>query len=484
VLRSVDGRGVNPIGPITGGWLEVGRDGQWNLRVNWRGDLGNARTYGDRGTLLRRASTLTFVSNDNGDALATVQSAGITLDYYWPVDSKVRRLGFARESLAPGPPPNLSRRSSSALQWSSLSAGARHACGLTTAGAVYCWGLRAQPAGSAGGDRPERADTDVAFTSISTGNALCPESFPEQGCFSRYHVCALTASGEAYCFGSNQFGQLGDGTTNDTATFRPVNTRARFAMISAGYGFTCGVTTTGELLCWGDNDSSELGRGPRDKLPHPVPQRVGTGVSAVSAARQFACALSTAGLAYCWGTSSTLLHRAGYNTTPAPVETERRFVSLTASESHICALTRSGDAYCWGGENNFSQAGPGDSRGLARTPMPVPGLVASSIATGARHTCAIALDGTMSCWGANNFGQLGAVAARHCGIGDIPCTATPLPVATGERFRAVTAGDGFSCGIVATGQALCWGDNTRGQLGTGTREPRRAPSEVSVPSTP
>src|SRR3954467_14374810 len=50
VLRSVDGRGVNPIGPITGGFLEVGRDGQWNLRVNWRGELGNARTYGDRGT--------------------------------------------------------------------------------------------------------------------------------------------------------------------------------------------------------------------------------------------------------------------------------------------------------------------------------------------------------------------------------------------------------------------------------------------------
>jgi alpha-tubulin suppressor-like RCC1 family protein len=113
--------------------------------------------------------------------------------------------------------------------------------------------------------------------------------------------------------------------------------------------------------------------------------------------------------------------------------------------------------------------------------MAIPGLVASSISAGGRHTCAIALDGQMSCWGANNFGQLGATADRHCGISDIPCTATALAVAVEERFRAVTAGNAFSCGITTTGQALCWGSNSRGELGTGTREQRKAPSEVAAP---
>ncbi|MFN5934086.1 MAG: RCC1 domain-containing protein, partial [Roseiflexaceae bacterium] len=193
--------------------------------------------------------------------------------------------------------------------------------------------------------------SSVTFTSITAGVI---------------YTCALTSAGAAYCWGNNYYGQIGDGTTTDRTTPVAVSMPAgvTFTSITAGGAHTCALTSAGAAYCWGYNNYGQLGDGTTTNRSTPVAVSMPPGVtfaSITAAGGAHTCALTSAGAAYCWGYNmfgqlgdSTNTHMSTPVTVILPAGVT--FASISVGNSHTCALTSAGVAYCWG-LNNQGQAG-------------------------------------------------------------------------------------------------------------------------------
>ena len=140
--------------------------------------------------------------------------------------------------------------------------GADHECGLTAAREIFCWGWSTD--GQAGAV-PAFGNTPGAIRVVLPGGAM-PVAITAGGDdVEGYtgHSCALSSAGEAFCWGSNRYGQLGNGTTTPRPEPLPVSGGHRFTQLAAGGNHTCGVTASAELYCWGRNRSGQLGNGKR-----------------------------------------------------------------------------------------------------------------------------------------------------------------------------------------------------------------------------
>jgi alpha-tubulin suppressor-like RCC1 family protein len=198
----------------------------------------------------------------------------------------------------------------------------------------------------------------------------------------------------------------------------------------------------------------------------------------VTAGGVHSCALSGTGTAYCWGLNQNAQLGTGNTTTstsPIAVQTALAFQRLTAGDLHTCALTGDGLAYCWGA-NSFGQLGDGTT--IQRTtPVAVVGSVAfeSISASGASgngmHTCGVTSGGSTLCWGANSRGQLGDGTTIN--------RSNPVAVSGGLAFETVTAGGLHTCGLTTAREAWCWGENFYGELGDGTTISRLVPVRVA-----
>jgi alpha-tubulin suppressor-like RCC1 family protein len=295
------------------------------------------------------------------------------------------------------------------------------------------------------------------------------------------HTCGLTPAGEAWCWGDNGMGQLGDGT--DQRRGGPVRVAGGllFSVIAVGSGFTCAVATGGTAYCWGSGASGELGqaapetctsgRVPCARSPLAIP---GRGYTTVAAGIRHACALDTAGAAFCWGFS--LLGETGSTafgeTVLPPYRVPGRdvFATLGAGDAFTCGLTTEGRALCWGsgnrGELGRAVGTCGSVFGFSSVCSPTPGPVATAerftaLSTGNSHACAITPAGTALCWGDNGQGQLGT---GTFGQGDRPVVAQ-----NGMAFTAINASGAATCGTPTGAASVCWGLNLAGKLGVGTR---------------
>lgn len=289
-----------------------------------------------------------------------------------------------------------------------LSAGWVHNCGIAADGRAWCWGGGSVEREGYLGDgtlrrsvQPVAVISDSALVAITIGDG---------------HSCALTASGQAYCWGENEAGQVGDGSNVDRALPVPVAGSLRFRALSAGAYHTCGIALTGVAYCWGDNRWGQLGAGEVAYNSVDAARAVPVAVlgedtwTHVAAGWQHTCAIASTGVTHCWGRNedakqlgddSEVTHRG----TPAPITDDPSFATIIAGPLATCGRTTGGDTWCWGG-NYYGGLGDGSTvaQGVAR-PTRVKGGPFIDIALGQAHSCALGSDRELWCWGDKSAGQ-------------------------------------------------------------------------------
>jgi hypothetical protein len=300
-----------------------------------------------------------------------------------------------------------------------------------------------------------------------TGPAPSPLVFVATGVS---HTCGLDRGGEAFCWGANEHGQLGDGSRTDRRSPVPVSGGAPFQLVTGGLSHTCALDGAGSAWCWGRNVGGQLGSGSRDDRVAPGRVIGDVRFRTLAAGWNHTCGIDTGGTVWCWGLNGdgqlgdgTHLDRL----LPSRIAGTPPFQMLSAGNAHTCGIA-GGDVLCWG-DNQFGQLGTGDGASATR-PAVVVGLPAAAtrVAAGALHTCALLDDGQVFCWGQNLLGQLG----------DGTTVNRPTPTVVGGRFRTLDAGGAMTCGVAEDGGEFCWGLNQAGQLGDGTRTNRVVPTRV------
>jgi alpha-tubulin suppressor-like RCC1 family protein len=280
------------------------------------------------------------------------------------------------------------------------------------------------------------------------------------------HTCAVSVDSLAYCWGSNFFGQVGDGTQSDR--LKPVRVAGflRFRGVSAGTDFTCGITISNKAYCWGSNSHRTLGDGTTaDIRLKPVPVAGGLHFNQVSAGNDHGCGVTLDDKAYCWGESSFGELGDGTQNTrlaPVPVVGGLKFRQLAAGLSHTCGVTLTNSAWCWG-NNSSGQLGKGPPQDKSLVPVRVAGgLHFRRVSSGFSYSCGETTDNLGYCWGDNTFGQAGDGTNANSRL-------TPVLVVGGLQFdRVGAAGQYHTCGVTPGHKAYCWGSNDSGQLGIGS----------------
>ena len=373
-----------------------------------------------------------------------------------------------------------------------ITVGGNYTCAVTSDGTAACWGNNEY--GQLGNGTTNNSTTPVAVTSGAlagktvtniTGGGL--------------HTCALTSDGTAACWGNNEYGQLGNGTTNNSTTPVAVTSGAiagkTVTNITARHVYTCAVTADGTAACWGYNGDGRLGNGTTNNSTTPVAVTsgaiAGKTVTNVTGGGNYTCAVLSDGTAACWGYNGNgQLGNGTTNNSTTPVAvtsgalTNKTVTNITAGEDHTCALLSDGTAACWG-SNDSGALGSGTDRITSieiSTPVAVTmsgalaGKTVTNITAGGRHTCAVLSDGTAACWGNNWYGQLGN------GTTAIDPT-TPVAVTSGaltnKTVTNITAGSSHTCAVTSDGTAACWGYNYSGQLGNGTTTNSTTPVAVT-----
>lgn len=387
-------------------------------------------------------------------------------------------------------------------------AGADHTCAILDNGVVKCWGIN--ELGQLGiesvapqGDTPATLGDNMKFVSLGTMRTARAIAANWR------NTCAWLDDGSVKCWGMNDVGQLGIGGTmlhGHAPGTMGDNLPAAYIREALSQGNTamhnCQIFDDGSVKCWGQNGTGQLGVGdtnnrgtspgqmgtalPKVALPRPAVSVV-TGHSALPSTAGHSCALLDDGAVWCWGASFYgQLCQGNQATSTVPVRvalgnhqdgTPYKASSIAAGTEGNCAVLDDGKLKCWGqashyelgNGNNQNPYGDGSTNGVPETCDVAPFVNVSSdptikvksVAYGQIHVCALLSNGTVKCWGQNQYGQ--------CGVGNTNTYQTvpgnTVAMDTGDVVSSITTGAFHICAVLTTGVAKCWGRNTFGQLG-------------------
>jgi alpha-tubulin suppressor-like RCC1 family protein len=364
------------------------------------------------------------------------------------------------------------------IKYRSISAGSMHVCDIASGGIAWCWGLN--------GAEGRIGSEQLGSSSMSAVPVRVPgnQKLAQLATFGR-HTCALTTEGKAYCWGYNGWGALGaNSNVSQSPTPVAVASNQTFRSISAGSDHACAVTFDNVAYCWGNNDWRQLGTGTAAQSA-PVQVSNSIAFASVTAGASFTCGVATNGSTYCWGANSigqtgdgkTINYGNVFVSAPQAVVGGQAFKSVSLGSQYACGVTLGGQAYCWGSNNSKFGAGAMND---SSTPVAVSGgLNFRSISTGYGHACGVTTADAIYCWGANGNGQLGAAIQNGSNV----------PVrAAGNLLAAEVAAAGIGTGSAAHTCMIskdrltvyCFGRDDVGQLGNGSTTAASASNPTPV----
>jgi alpha-tubulin suppressor-like RCC1 family protein len=342
-----------------------------------------------------------------------------------------------------------------------------HLCVARKDGALWCWGYN--NLGGVGDGTALDRPTPVLITKLGSHVASVADGVA--------YGCAITTDQELWCWGDIGYGKLGTGTPgvpcradnslgipSGQCEPSPVHVAAltkAVIQVSTGFWHTCAVETDHTLWCWGEGTSGVLGVGSFSEADTPAQvTALGSQVAEVRVGSRHTCARKTDGTLWCWG--DTTAGALGNGTTTGqpdaggsealPIQVKalgKEVAEVTAGEYHTCARKTDGTLWCWG-DNTYGELGDGTTV-MKSAPVQVTALGSSvvEVAAGRAHTCARKKDGSLWCWGGNQYGQLG----------DGTTTNRPAPVAAfGADTLRVAAGGYGTCAEKTDGSLWCWGE--------------------------
>jgi|GEM_PF-1769334 len=338
-----------------------------------------------------------------------------------------------------------------------ISAGNFYNCGITAINELFCWGSNRYGQLGDGSllDSSIPKSIGSGFVQVSAGT---------------FHACAIDTADELFCWGLNNNRQLGDGTTANSLV--PISIGTDFKAVSAGVTHTCAIDNTNELFCWGRNNYGQLGDG--STLNKSIPVSVGTNFVTVSTAEDHSCGIDTAGELFCWGRNN--YGQLGDGTTTSsllPKSIGTGFKAVVAGTGNTCAITSADDLYCWG-NNTDGKLGDGSTVSSSLPILILNGIL--EVDTGSRHTCAVDTSNDLFCWGGNYYGQLG----------DGSTTRKLVPTYIASNYLKLSIGNppliqasNHTCGLTMNGELFCWGSNYSGLLGDAVVGQLSSPSLIT-----
>jgi alpha-tubulin suppressor-like RCC1 family protein len=421
-----------------------------------------------------------------------------------------------------------------------VDAGNWSTCALLATGVVKCWGH----AGAGELGTGSTVDTTAPGTTAATQVQLAAGELARTLDMGLWHACVIIQNGQMRCWGGNQSGQLGNGaTTNALTPVSPLlsgNPITKVRAISAGgdyvntttfYGTTCAVQSSGNAYCWGQNGNGQLGNGNntqqltavyandnfvqgvsvghqhscflKDKgtvqcTGNDSDGRLGNGANVdastpvavvnlfskegstqVTGQYNSGCSRMSNGHVYCWGQNNsgqlgngtTMSTDVGYPLTAVSVGGSALFDILNVSMmyDHACAVRSNGNVVCWGYDAN-GELGDGGTASENQAVATLAVTDAVQVTTGVNHSCALIVDGTVKCWGYNGYGQLGNGTTTSSGAVVVSGIANAIAIA-GQYYS--------TCALLVDGTAKCWGNNADGQLGNGMTTASSVPVVVT-----
>lgn len=369
--------------------------------------------------------------------------------------------------------------------WKELHASNGSSCATDGNNDVHCWGL--DNVGQLG-DGGTNLNRDVPTAVVKTG-ALSGKSILSMAP-GAVHMCALASDDLAYCWGGDGLGQLGNGGTSvDSSTPVAVDTSGVLSGktildISAGNNTACVIASDNQAYCWGDDVNGQIGDG-GSSVTRQSPVAVDTSgvlsgktLLSISVGFGHTCAVASDNQAYCWGQDTYgQLGDGGTNTnqqSPVAVNTSgalsgKTILDIQAGNGTTCALASDYQVYCWGFDLD-GQLGDGGTNTNQSTPVAVDtsgalsGKTVRSVSLFNAHTCVIASDDQAYCWGINNNSNLGSNGTTNQ---PTPAAVDATGVLSGKTILSVSAGTNHSCALASDYRAYCWGDDSQGQIGNG-----------------